>query len=157
MKKEELSLQWRTATFWFKCKECVEIVQQFIKAKQTNNWTLRVLVTKKMLDLFAATTHSNCTKNFCSYVQSIEILENKHPRFSCSLSLEITQFDKQTEIGLEFGRICQLSKLWWRDWRVEVEWLQKEWEKMYSMFGQNQCINMLRYKYYACQNYYSYL
>ena len=64
-----------------------------------------------MLDLFAATTHSNCTKNICSYVQSIEILESKHPRFSRSLSLEITQFDKQTEIGLEFERICQLSKL----------------------------------------------
>ena len=42
MKKEELSLQCRTAAFWLKYTEYVQIVQQLIKAEGTNNWTLHV-------------------------------------------------------------------------------------------------------------------
>ena len=35
MRKEELSLQSRTAAFWLKYTEYLEIVQKFIKAEQT--------------------------------------------------------------------------------------------------------------------------
>ena len=76
----ELFSQCRTTAFWLKYKEYVEIVQQFIKAVQTNKWTLHVLVTKQILNLFAATTHSNYAKSFRLYAQSIKTLDSKHLR-----------------------------------------------------------------------------
>ena len=66
------------AGFWLKYAEYVKIARQFIKEQQTNNWTLHVLFTKQMLNLFAATAHNNYAKSWRLYVQSIKSLESKN-------------------------------------------------------------------------------
>ena len=57
----------------------VEIIQQYIEAERKNDWSSHVLLTKQMINLFAATGHNNYSKTCRFYLQSILTLEKDHP------------------------------------------------------------------------------
>ena len=55
------------------------MVQEFVRAQRVHDWNLHVLVTKSILNLFAATGHDNYAKSCRLYLQSILDLETNHP------------------------------------------------------------------------------
>ena len=61
--KCKLSQSSRTSPFWLNYVKYVHLVQEFIRAERVHDWNLHVLVTKSMLNLFAATGHNNYAKS----------------------------------------------------------------------------------------------
>ena len=53
-KKAELTSSSRTAALWLNYNQYIHIVQVFIRAERTSNWSLHIGATKSMLNLFAA-------------------------------------------------------------------------------------------------------
>ena len=61
--KCKLSQSSRTSPFWLNYVKYVHLVQEFIRAERVHDWNLHVLVTKSVLNLFAATGHNNYAKS----------------------------------------------------------------------------------------------
>ena len=59
MEKLNLRIKSRTAALWLSYIDYISIVQDFIRAKKTNNWPMHVSTTHRMLNLYAATGHNN--------------------------------------------------------------------------------------------------
>ena len=55
------------------------VVKDFIYVERTSNWKLHLHCVSKMLNLFAATGHSNYAKCARFYLQEMKELPNTHP------------------------------------------------------------------------------
>ena len=69
----------RTAALWLSYSHYVSIIQEFIRAERTSDWSLHISTTKSMLNLFAATGHNNYAKTCRLYLQSVNKFEKQHP------------------------------------------------------------------------------
>ena len=69
----------RISALWLNYARHIFIVQEFLQAERTSNWPLCILATKSMLNLFAATDHTNYSKATRLYIQSVAALEKDHP------------------------------------------------------------------------------
>ena len=79
-KREEVSSKSRAAGLWLKYVHYIEIVQQFVTAERTSNFTLHISTAKQMINLFAATVHNNYAKTCRLNLQPAEVLEKGHPQ-----------------------------------------------------------------------------
>ena len=57
----------------------VDLVNVFLLAERTGNWSLHLDTVVKMLPLFAATGHANYAKSARIYVQEMRLLPKKNP------------------------------------------------------------------------------
>ena len=69
----------RTAKLWIQYTRYIDIVKYFIPAKRTGNWQNHLASTAKMLNLFAATGHSNYAKSARLYLQMMKELPTTFP------------------------------------------------------------------------------
>jgi len=69
----------RTAKLWLNYIHYIDLVQRFITAERTGNWHLHLDCTYEMLNLFAATGHSNYAKSARLYLQMMTKLPETHP------------------------------------------------------------------------------
>lgn len=74
-----LSEQSRTARLWILYLKYVEVLQQFLIAERTSNWTLHLNTLRRMLGLFAAAHHVNYAKSARLYWQQMCDLPTTHP------------------------------------------------------------------------------
>ena len=69
----------RTAKLWIQYIRYIDIVKYFIAAKRTGNWQNHLGSTAKMLNLFAATGHSNYSESGRLYLQMMKELPKTFP------------------------------------------------------------------------------
>lgn len=48
-------------------------------AERRSNWSLHIVATKSMPNLFAATDHNNYAKTCCLHIQSMDEMQQQHP------------------------------------------------------------------------------
>ena len=77
--KSVLKCKSRTARLWLLYLDYIGVVKLFIHAERSSNWMLHLQTTKKMLNLFAATGHSNYAKCTGLYLQEMYDLPEQHP------------------------------------------------------------------------------
>ena len=77
--KDVLRLKSRTCSLWLAYIQYVLIVQDFIRAERSSDWLAHILASKRMLNLFAATGHSNYAKSCRLYLQTAENLAENFP------------------------------------------------------------------------------
>ena len=68
-----------TAKPWIQCIRYIDIVKYFSASERTGNWQNHLGSTAKMLNLFAATGHSNYAKSARLYLQMMKELPAKFP------------------------------------------------------------------------------
>jgi hypothetical protein len=75
--KASLSADSRTARLWLQYMHYIDTVKRFILAERTTDWHLHLEAVNDMLNLFAATGHSN----YCArlYLQMMRDLPDSHP------------------------------------------------------------------------------
>ena len=56
----------------------IHIVQTFIRAERTSNWSLHIVATKSILNLFVTTYHTSYVKAFCLYIQSMKKIQQHY-------------------------------------------------------------------------------
>ena len=69
----------RTAKLWLLYLDYINVMNQYIFAERTSNWPLHLQTVTKMLNLFAATGHSNYAKSTRMYLQQMNVLHESHP------------------------------------------------------------------------------
>ena len=77
--KAELSDQSRTSQLWLLYMHIIYLMKAFIFVERKCNWELHLDVVSEMLNLFAATGHTNYAKNAHLYVQEMRKLPEKCP------------------------------------------------------------------------------
>ena len=77
--KAELSDQSRTSQLWLLYMHYIHLMKAFIFAERQSKWELYLDVVSEMLDLFAATGHTNYAKSARLYVQEMRKLPETHP------------------------------------------------------------------------------
>ena len=77
--KHELRDRSRTAKLWLAYIEYVDTLKLFIHTEKTGDWNLHLVAVGKMMNLFAATGHSNFAKSARLYLQWMLELPQKHP------------------------------------------------------------------------------
>ena len=76
--KAELSNRSGTSELWILYMHYVHFVKTFIFADRTSDWELNLDVLSEMLNLFAATGHTNYAKSARLYVQQMRKLPQTH-------------------------------------------------------------------------------
>ena len=76
---DRLSESLRTTKLWIQCIRYIDIVKYFIASERTGDWQNHLGSTAKMLNLFAATGHSNYAKSARLYLQMMKELPAKFP------------------------------------------------------------------------------
>ena len=76
--KRELSVKSRTAKLWIQYVDYISIIKMFIRAERTGNWNMHLNAAQKMLNLFAATGHTNYAKSTRLYLQLIFNMQYAH-------------------------------------------------------------------------------
>ena len=71
--------QCRTARMWLQYMYYVNIMKNFIRAERTGDWHLHLQTVAQMLNLFAATGHTNYAKSCRLYLQLMLELPSKYP------------------------------------------------------------------------------
>jgi len=74
-----MSEQSRTARLWVLYSKYVQLMQQFLIAERTSNWSMHLQCIRRMLDLFAAANHVHYAKCGRVYLQQMCELEHTHP------------------------------------------------------------------------------
>ena len=69
----------RTPRLWLLYLDNIGVSKLFIHAERSSNWMLHLQATQKMLNLFAATGHSNYAKCTRLYLQEMYDLPEQHP------------------------------------------------------------------------------
>ena len=77
--KQELNKKSRTSKLWLSYLSYIETLKLFIFAERTSNWQLHLHAVSKMLNLFAASGHSNYARSARLYLQEMEQLPHKFP------------------------------------------------------------------------------
>lgn len=77
--KLHVSKQSCTAKLWVQYMNYVSLLKTFIRAERTSDWNLHLSSLSQMLNLFAATGHSNYTKSGRLYLQLMLDLPQTHP------------------------------------------------------------------------------
>ena len=77
--KNYLGSQSKTARLWLLYLEYISILKIIIRAERTSDWNLHLVGVSKMLNLFAATGHSNYAKCARLYLQMMLRLHIDHP------------------------------------------------------------------------------
>lgn len=78
-KMERLVDASRTAKLWIQYMEYVNVIKMFIAGERTGNWQLHLDAIFKMLNLFAATGHTNYAKSARLYLQTMRDLPSNYP------------------------------------------------------------------------------
>ena len=92
--KAGLREQSRTSKLWLLSMHYVHIVKTFIFAEKTSNWELHLEALSGMLNLFAATGHSNYAKSARLYLQKMRKVPEAHPWLCAQWSSHCAE-DKQ--------------------------------------------------------------
>lgn len=69
----------RTAKLWLQYLEYIGLLKMFIRAERTGDWHLHLNCISRMLNLFAATGHTNYAKSARLYLQQMSDLPNTSP------------------------------------------------------------------------------
>lgn len=77
--KTSLRKNSRTSMLWLSYMEYVETAKEFIAAERMSDWDLHLFTCSKMLNLFAATGHSNYAKSVRIYLQEMNKLQESDP------------------------------------------------------------------------------
>ena len=84
--KDILQSKSRTSKLFLRYIDYINTVMIFIAAERTSNWHLHLYAVGKMLNLFAATGHSNYAKCGRYYLQKMQELPQTHPHvYRCFL------------------------------------------------------------------------
>ena len=78
-KMERLGEASRTAKLWIQYMVYVNVIKMFIADERTGNWQLHLDAILKMLNLFAATGHTNYAKSARLYLQMMRDLPSDYP------------------------------------------------------------------------------
>ena len=92
--KAGLREQSRTSKLWLLSMHYVYIVKTFTFAEKTSNWELHLEALSGMLNLFAATGHSNYAKSARLYLQKMRKVPETHPWLCAQWSSHCAE-DKQ--------------------------------------------------------------
>jgi hypothetical protein len=84
--KEKMSVKSRTAKLWVQYLKYIALDKLFLQAERTCDWSLHLYIVSKMLNLIAASGHSNYTRSCRVYLQQMMELphtnEGLHGRLS---------------------------------------------------------------------------
>jgi hypothetical protein len=69
----------RTAKLWMQYSRYVDILKSFTTAERTGNWALHLSSVAQMLNLFAATGHTNYAKSARLYLEMMMQLPSECP------------------------------------------------------------------------------
>lgn len=76
--KQQLNHDCRTSRLWLLYMHYIDVLKLFILAERTGDWPLHVHAVQSMLNVFAATGHSNYAKSARLYVQMMQALPTTH-------------------------------------------------------------------------------
>ena len=76
----ELSNISRTAKLWINFMNYVHTIRMFIAASRTGNWNLTLVTMESMINLFAATGHTNYARCLRRHLQLMLKLKDSHPQ-----------------------------------------------------------------------------
>jgi len=103
--KINLAMESRTAKLWLQYVNYVSLLKMLWRAERTADWQLHLVTVTQMINLFAATGHTNHAKCGRLYIEMMSELPVTHPELHDQLMPGAILLDEVTNYGV----VCQLT------------------------------------------------